>query len=62
MHGCRLYELQTLVAELVEKFEFSLPEDKPHITRCPGGLMLPLLHKKDGEVFPDLPLRISIAA
>ena len=57
-----MYELQVLMTELVEKFEFSLPEDKPCITRCPGGLMMPLLHKKNGEVIPDMPLHISIAA
>ncbi|KAI0794686.1 cytochrome P450 [Fomes fomentarius] len=55
-----LYQLQAVTAELVEKFEFALPVDKPHIRRAPSGVMLPIIEGKE-ELGSAMPLRVSIA-
>ena len=57
-----LYQLQAVAAELLEQFEFSLPEDRPRITRGPGGVMVPLMHEKRGGTVAAMPLHVSIAA
>ncbi|KAI0755301.1 cytochrome P450 [Daedaleopsis nitida] len=56
-----LYQMQAVAAELLEKFEFALPEDKPHMVRAPGGLtMLPMVKGKE-EMGSVLPLRVLVA-
>ncbi|KAI0755289.1 cytochrome P450 [Daedaleopsis nitida] len=56
-----LHQMQAVAAELLEKFEFALPEDKPHMVRAPGGpTMLPMVKGKE-EMGSVLPLRVLIA-
>ncbi len=55
-----LYQLQAVTAELIEKFEFALPVDKPHIRRAPGAVMLPIVDGKE-ELGSAMSLRVSIA-
>ena len=57
----RLYQLQAVSAEFLEKFEFSLPEDKPRILRGPGAGMVALVEEKSGEQIAAMPLRVSLA-
>ena len=57
----RLYQLQAVSAELLEKFEFSLPEDKPCILRGPGVGMVALVEEKSGEQIAAMPLRVTLA-
>ncbi|KAI0721330.1 cytochrome P450 [Cerioporus squamosus] len=50
-----LIEMQALVSELLEKFEFSLPKDEVYdIQRIPAGMMIPLVRGKWhlGSVIP----------
>ena len=56
-----LYQMQAVAAELLERFEFALPQDKPHMVRAPGGpTMLPMVKGKE-ELGSVLPLRVLIA-
>ena len=57
----RLYQLQAVSAELLEKFEFSLPEDRPCILRGPGVGMVALVEEKSGEQIAAMPLRVTLA-
>ena len=57
----RLYQLQAVSAELLEKFDFSLPEDKPRILRGPGVGMVALVEEKSGEQIAAMPLRVTLA-
>ncbi len=53
--------MQAVSAELIEKFEFALPVDKPHIRRVPAGVtMQPLIEGKE-DLGSAMPLRVSIA-
>ena len=56
----RVYQLQALSAELLETFEFSLPEDKPRILRVPAAIMMPVVEGKL-EQGAAMPLRVSLA-
>ncbi|KAI0356394.1 PAH-inducible cytochrome P450 monooxygenase PC-PAH 4 [Trametes cingulata] len=58
-------EMQALLAELIEAFQFSLPVgaggEKPELQRAPSGLaMIPLIRGKE-ELGPAMPLRVSLA-
>ena len=52
--------MQAILVELIEHFEFSIPDDKPEIIRFPVGLAVPLV-KSDMAAGPQMPLRISLA-
>ncbi|KAI0356399.1 cytochrome P450 [Trametes cingulata] len=58
-------EMQALLAELVEAFQFSPPVgssgERPELQRAPSGLvMIPLIRGKE-ELGPAMPLRVSLA-
>ncbi|KAH9928018.1 cytochrome P450 [Epithele typhae] len=55
-----LYQLQAVAAELLDQFEFALPEDKPQIKRAPAGTMIPVIDTKEGKK-SMMPLRVSLA-
>ncbi|RPD59127.1 cytochrome P450 [Lentinus tigrinus ALCF2SS1-7] len=55
-----LYQLQAVAAELLETFDFSLPDDTPYIKRAPAGVMVPIVEGKE-ELGPAMPLRVSLA-
>ena len=52
--------MQVILVELLEHFEFAIPEDKPEIVRFPAGLVIPLV-KDDMAAGPQMPLCISLA-
>ena len=52
--------MQAILVELIEHFEFLVPEDKPEIVRFPAGLVTPLV-KSDMQAGPQMPLRVSLA-
>ena len=54
----RIIEMQAILVELIEHFEFAIPEDKPEIVRFPAGLVAPLV-KSEMHLGPQMPLRIS---
>ena len=51
--------MQAILVELIENFEFSVPEDKPHIIRFPAGLVAPLV-LSDMAAGPQMPLQVSL--
>lgn len=55
-----LIEMQALSAELLERFEFGLPEEKYDIMRVPAGIMIPLVRDKM-NLGIAMPLRVSVA-
>ena len=55
-----IIEMQVILVELLEHFEFAIPEDKPEIVRFPAGLVIPLV-KDDMAAGPQMPLCISLA-
>ena len=52
--------MQALAVELLERFEFGLPEEKYDIIRLPAGLMVPLVRDKM-ELGTVMPLKVSLA-
>ncbi|TFK92813.1 PAH-inducible cytochrome P450 monooxygenase PC-PAH 1 [Polyporus arcularius HHB13444] len=54
-----IIEMQALLVELIEKFEFSIPEDKPEIIRFAGGLMTPLV-ASEMHLGSQMPLQVSL--
>ena len=52
--------MQALATELLERFEFGLPEEKYDIMRIPAGIMIPLVRDKM-ELGIAMPLRVSVA-
>ncbi|KAH9935136.1 PAH-inducible cytochrome P450 monooxygenase PC-PAH 1 [Epithele typhae] len=55
-----IIEMQAILVELIEHFEFAIPDDKPEILRYPAGLVAPLV-KSDMAAGPQMPLRVSLA-
>ncbi|KAH9885379.1 PAH-inducible cytochrome P450 monooxygenase PC-PAH 1 [Cubamyces lactineus] len=55
-----IIEMQAILVELIEQFEFTIPEDKPEIIRFPAGLVAPLV-KDDMQAGPQMPLRVTLA-
>ncbi|KAI0641434.1 PAH-inducible cytochrome P450 monooxygenase PC-PAH 1 [Trametes meyenii] len=53
-----IIEMQTILADLIERFEFSIPEDKPDIISFPAGIIVPLV-KSDMQAGAQMPLRVS---
>ena len=53
-----MYQMQAAAAELLEHFEFALPEEKMHIRRVPAFLMVLLIEEDLG---PAIPLRVFLA-
>lgn len=54
-----LLEVQTILVELLENFEFSIPDDKPEIMHVPAGLSIPMIK---GKMYlgTQMPLKISL--
>ena len=50
--------MQAILVELIEHFEFSIPEDKPRILRFPAGLVAPLV-MEDMAAGPQMPLWVA---
>lgn len=50
--------MQAILVELIEHFEFTIPEDKPEIIRFPAGLVAPLV-KSEMHIGPQMPLCVS---
>ena len=55
-----MYQLQAVAAELLETFEFALPDDQPQIKRAPAMLMVPVVEGKE-ELGTAMPLRVALA-
>ncbi|KAI0829070.1 PAH-inducible cytochrome P450 monooxygenase PC-PAH 1 [Trametes gibbosa] len=55
-----IIEMQAILVELIEQFEFTIPEDKPTIISFPAGLVAPLV-AEDMQAGPQMPLAVSIA-
>ncbi|TFK81533.1 cytochrome P450 [Polyporus arcularius HHB13444] len=55
-----VYQLQAVAAEILETFEFALPEPKPRIRRTPAVLMVPVVEGQEDLGFA-MPLRVSLA-
>ena len=51
--------MQAILVELIEHFEFNIPEDKPEIIPYPAGIVAPLV-KSEMHRGPQMPLRISL--
>ncbi|KAI0712960.1 cytochrome P450 [Cerioporus squamosus] len=55
-----LIEMQAILAETLENFEFALPGERQHIKRAPAGpLMVPIVEGKE-ELGSVMPLRVSL--
>ncbi|KAI0652675.1 PAH-inducible cytochrome P450 monooxygenase PC-PAH 1 [Trametes meyenii] len=54
-----IIEMQAILVELIEQFEFTIPEDKPEILRFPAGLVAPLV-KSDMKAGAQMPLQVSL--
>ena len=54
----RVIELQAIVVELLENFEFAIPDEKPDIQRVPGGLMIPMIRGKP-QLGSQMPLKVT---
>ncbi|KAI8989230.1 PAH-inducible cytochrome P450 monooxygenase PC-PAH 1 [Trametes punicea] len=54
-----IIEMQAILVELIEQFEFTIPEDQPEIIRFAAGLMVPLV-KNDMRAGAQMPLRVSL--
>ncbi|KAM5531332.1 hypothetical protein V8D89_014461 [Ganoderma adspersum] len=54
-----IIEMQAILVELIEHFEFTIPEDKPEIIRFPAGIVAPLV-KSEMHRGPQMPLRVSL--
>ena len=50
--------MQAILVELIEHFEFAVPDDKPEIIRFPAGLVAPLV-KSEMHLGPQMPLRVT---
>lgn len=58
-YRCSVLEAQSLLATLIETFEFSIPEDQPEIQRVPAGLMVPMVRgRMHGGT--QMPLRVTL--
>ncbi|KAH9854395.1 PAH-inducible cytochrome P450 monooxygenase PC-PAH 1 [Lenzites betulinus] len=55
-----IIEMQAILVELIEQFEFTIPESKPTIISFPAGLVAPLV-AEDMKAGPQMPLTISLA-
>ncbi|KAH9942950.1 PAH-inducible cytochrome P450 monooxygenase PC-PAH 1 [Amylocystis lapponica] len=52
-------EMQALLVELLENFEFGIPSDKPDIIRLPSGLMIPMIRGKI-HLGSQMPLKVTV--
>lgn len=51
--------MQVILVELIEQFEFKIPDDNPTIISFPAGLTVPLV-KEDMQAGPQMPLMVSL--
>ncbi|OSD01175.1 PAH-inducible cytochrome P450 monooxygenase PC-PAH 1 [Trametes coccinea BRFM310] len=54
-----MIEMQVILVELLEQFDFTIPEDKPEIWRFAAGLVAPLV-KNDMKGGVQMPIRVSL--
>ncbi|KAJ3011042.1 hypothetical protein NUW54_g2300 [Trametes sanguinea] len=54
-----MIEMQVILVELLEQFEFAVPEDKPEIYRFAAGLVAPFV-KSDMRAGPQMPIQVSL--
>ena len=45
----RLIEMEAIIADLLDNFKFSIPEDNPDIIRIPSQIMCPMVKGKESE-------------
>lgn len=50
--------MQAIVADLIENFKFSIPDEKPEIVRVPAGIMGPMVRGREKEGML-MPLRVT---
>jgi hypothetical protein len=55
----RMMEMQSVLAELVSTFEFSLPDKKVEIQRMPVGVLTPMI-KGELHKGAQMPLKIKL--
>ncbi|KAI0706269.1 cytochrome P450 [Cerioporus squamosus] len=63
LQGCigwrfALIEIQAILVELVERFAFAIPEDKPEIVQLPAGLATPIVNGEE-TVGAQMPLQVT---
>ncbi|KIP07386.1 hypothetical protein PHLGIDRAFT_19184 [Phlebiopsis gigantea 11061_1 CR5-6] len=63
LRGCigwrfSVIEMQAIVADLIENFKFSIPDEKPEIVRVPAGIMGPMVRGREKEGML-MPLRVT---
>lgn len=51
-------EIQAVLVELLENFEFTLPDSKPDIQRVPAGVTIPMIRNKT-QLGSQMPLKIA---
>ncbi len=60
LNTCSIIEMQALLAELVENFEYALPKNEFTIARTAAGtMMVPMIRGKE-ELGSVMPLRVSL--
>ncbi len=57
---CRIMEMQTILANLILHFEFSLPDECPEILRFPGSPVVVPIVKGKAHLGSQLPLRVRV--
>lgn len=60
-HPPSILELQTLLAELVSNFEFSMNERSEKVRRLPCAVMVPVVSGEEAEG-AQMPLKVSLAS
>lgn len=51
-------EIQAVLVELLENFQFTLPDIKPDIQRVPAGVTIPMIRNKT-QLGSQMPLKIT---
>ena len=54
-----LMEMQAIITDLVENFQFSIPKEKPDIMRVPAGIMGPMVK---GKMFEGMQMPLHVVA
>ncbi|KZS99422.1 cytochrome P450 [Laetiporus sulphureus 93-53] len=54
-----ILELQAILVELLERFEFGIPAETPDIQRVPAGVMLPMIRNKM-QLGSQMPLQVTL--
>jgi len=54
-----ILEMQAILVELIENFEFALPADKPDVMRVPTGITTPMIRGKM-HLGAQMPLKVTV--